>query len=61
MQDLWQVHYQILLVILEEGIKKIKWKDCGCFLEYESVKDNLRKYKCLSCSKDYLNKLDEKS
>ena len=30
------------------------------FLEYESVKDNLIKYKCLSCNKDYSNKLDEK-
>ena len=29
---------------LAEGIKKIKWKDCECFLEYESVKDNLTKY-----------------
>ena len=30
------------------------------FLEYESIKDNLIKYKCLSCNKDYSNKLDEK-
>ena len=29
------------------------------FLEY--VKDNLIKYKCLSCNKDYSNRLDEKS
>ena len=28
--------------------------------EYESVKDNLIKYKCLSCNKDYSNKLEEK-
>ena len=52
MQDLWQLHYQILLIISH--------KDCDCFLEYESVKDNLVKYKCLSCSKSYSNKLDEK-
>ena len=45
---------------LEEGIKKNKCKDCDCFLKYESVKDNLIKYKCLSCNKDYSNKLDEK-
>ena len=45
---------------LAEGIHKIKCKDCDCFLEYESVKDNLMKYKCLSCNKDYSNKLDEK-
>ena len=25
---------------LPEGIHKIKSKDCNCFLEYESVKDN---------------------
>ena len=45
---------------LEEGINKIKCEDCDCFLEYESVKDNLIKYKFLSCNKDYSNKLDEK-
>ena len=45
---------------LAEGIHKIRCKDCNCFLEYESVKDNLIKYKCLSCNKDYSNRLDEK-
>ena len=45
---------------LAEGIHKLKCKDCDCFLEYESVRDNLIKYKCLSCNKDYPNKLDEK-
>ena len=45
---------------LEEGIQEIKFKDCDCFLEYESVKDNLIKYKCLSYNKHYSNKLDEK-
>ena len=44
---------------LTEGINKIKCKDCDRFLEYQNVKDNLIKYKCLSCNKDYLNKLDE--
>ena len=44
---------------LTEGIHKIKCKDCNCFLEYESVKDKLIKYKCLSCNKDYSNKIDE--
>ena len=33
---------------LIERIHKIKCKDYDCFLEYESVKDNLIKYKCLS-------------
>ena len=45
---------------LAEGIHKIKCKDCDYFVEYENVKDNLIKYKCLSCNKDYSNKLDEK-
>ena len=44
---------------LTEGIRKIKCKGCDCFLEYESVKENLIKYKCLSCDKDYSNKIDE--
>ena len=44
---------------LAEGIHKIKCKDCDCSLEYESVKDNLIKYKCLSCNKDYSNKIYE--
>ena len=45
---------------LPEGIHKTKCKDYDSFLEYESVKDNLIKYKCLSCNKDYSNELDEK-
>ena len=44
---------------LTEGIHRIKCKDCDCFLEYESVKEILIKYKCLSCNKDYWNKLDK--
>ena len=44
---------------LAEGIHKIKCNYCGCFLEYESVKDDLIEYKYLSCNKDYSNKIDE--
>ena len=44
---------------LTEGIHKIKNNGCNCFFKYESVKDNLIKYKCLSCNKDYSNKNDE--
>ena len=44
---------------LAEGIHQIKCRDCDCFLEYGNVKDNLVKCKCLSCNKDYLNKIDE--
>ena len=43
---------------LTEGIHKVKYKDCDCFLKSESVKHNLLKYKCLSWNKDYSNKLD---
>ena len=45
---------------LAGGINNIKCKDCDCFLEYESVKDNLIKYKFLFCNKGYSNKIDEK-
>ena len=45
---------------LTEEIHKINCKDCDCFLEYKSVKENLIRYECLSCNKDYSNKLDEK-
>ena len=45
---------------LAEGIHRIKCKDRDCFLEYESVKDNLIKDKGLSCNKDYSNKLHGK-
>ena len=45
---------------LAEGINKIKWKDCDCFLEHESVKNHLIKYEYKSFNKDYLNKLDKK-
>ena len=44
---------------LAEEILKIKSKGCDCFFEYKSVKDNLIKYKYLSCNKDYSNKIDE--
>ena len=35
---------------LTKGIHKIKRKGCDCFLECESVKFNLIKYKCLCLS-----------
>ena len=44
---------------LTEGILKIKGKDCDCFLEYESDKENSIKYKYLSCNKGYSKKIDE--
>ena len=42
-----------------ERIHKIKCKDSDCFLEHESVKKTLIKYKFLSCNKDYSKKNDE--
>ena len=44
---------------LTEGICKIKCKDCDCFLQHESVKNNLIKYKGLSCNENYSSKFDE--
>ena len=44
---------------LAEAIHKINCKDCNSFLEYESFKDNLIKYKCLSSNKNNSNKTDE--
>ena len=46
---------------LAEEIQKIIWKDFNRLLDYESVNDNLTKYKCLSCHKNYSNMIDEKS
>ena len=45
---------------LTEGSHNVKSKGCDCFLEYKSVKDNLIKYECLSCNKDYSKKRDKK-
>ena len=59
MQDLWRLHYQILLIISQKEFTKTKCKDCDFSFEYESVKDNSIKYKCLSCNKDYSNKINE--
>ena len=44
---------------ITEGIYKTKFKDCDCFLECKSVTGNLIKNKCLSCNKNYLNKIDK--
>ena len=43
---------------LTEIIHKIKCKDCHCFFEYQSVKEQSIKCKCLSCNKDYSNNID---
>ena len=40
-------------------LHETKSKGCDCFLEYGSVNDNLIN-KCLSCDKNYSNKIDEK-
>ena len=73
-QDLWQFHYQILSITflkefmelnvnLDTMIKNvryaelIKYKYC-CFLEYTNFKDDLIKYKCLFCNKNYQHKFD---
>ena len=43
---------------LRQRIHRIKYKECDFFLEYESVKDIVIKYKRLTCNKDYSNKID---
>ena len=61
--DSWRFVASSLLNLVDnlaEGIDEVKYKDFDCFLESESVKHNLLKYKCLSWNKDYSNKLDEK-
>ena len=44
---------------LSEEIHKIKCKECDCSLTCDSIKNNLIKYKCLSCNKNYSEKLTE--
>ena len=44
---------------LTEEIHKIKYRECDCFAEYESVKGNSIKYKFWFCDKDCLKRLDE--
>ena len=48
-----------LVYNLAEVIRTIRSKECGYFLEYESVNDDIIKHKCLSCIKNYSNKIDE--
>ena len=45
---------------IAEGIQKIKCKDCKFSLEYQSVNENLTKYKCFSCNKNCSSKIDGK-
>ena len=44
---------------LKEEIHRTKCRNWDCFLEYESVKDNLIIYKFLSCNRDYSSMLNE--
>ena len=44
---------------LTDRIQKIKYKDCDCFLEYENIKHDLIKFKCLPCNKVYSNKINQ--
>ena len=70
LEDLWQAHYQNLLIILlnefielNVNINMITWgikcKACDCFLEYTNLKDNLIKSKCLCCKNNYQKTFDE--
>ena len=44
---------------LTEGINKSRCKNYNYFLEYESAKNSLIQYKCLSGNNDYSKKLNE--
>ena len=39
---------------------EMKYKYCGCFLEYTNFKDDFIKHKCFCCNKNYRHKFDEK-
>ena len=67
-QDLWQAYYQTLSIIfLKEFIKlnlnlyqmtkNVKFHDFS--LKQTNFKDDLIKYKCLCCSRNYQQKFDE--
>ena len=74
-QDLWQVHYKIMLIILLHEFMKlnlntgtmikksetciITCKDGDSFFEYKNFKDDLMEYKCLACNKNYKKKLNK--
>ena len=49
----------ILLIVSGKKLIKFNIKIVIFFLKYESVKCNSIKYKCLSCNKNYINKVDE--
>ena len=36
---------------------RIKYKNCECFPEYTNFKDDLIKYRCLCCNKNYQKKI----
>ena len=58
-QDLLQFHFQILLIISQKKLSRLNAMIENVFFKSESVKDHLIKNKCLSCNKDYSNKIDE--
>ena len=39
---------------------RIKYKYCHCLLEYTNFKNDLTKYKCLCCNKNYQQKFNQK-
>ena len=38
---------------------EIKYKDCGCYLQYTNIKVDLIEYTCLCCNKNYQKKIDK--
>ena len=58
-RGLWQARYQIFVVNLVEEMHKIKSEGFNCFFEFESAYDGLINYECLSCNKNYSEKIDK--
>ena len=54
-QDLWQLPYQILLIISQKKLRNVrKVEICDSFLESESFKNISITHKCLFCNKIYI-------
>ena len=55
----WQLHYQILLIISQKKFTKLNVKLVIIFLNMKIAQDSVIKYKYSSFNKNYSNKIDE--
>ena len=58
-QEFWQVHYQILLIILLNEFMKLNIS-MNMMIKYSKSKVDLIEYKFLCCNNNYKNKFHEK-